>query len=519
MSSLSWATRFGLSDRELSELQNHLNASGEDALRWVLVNGHLDEREYLQWAMDTYELPVVKNEFFQIAPDTVFWEAVRSGFAWTPAFIPLAEWNGVLLIGCLEPPRFHFPLRSPHRFVLASAKELQARYQAYNPEFSSVESANDDAAVDLGDAQVEAHAEARQEVRQRPMDEYLADSLPPAPDVSLENPDGLTHEIPPASTPNLFVVPDGMPTDDIGQPISSLPDGFADGTAVMDLSSFDENSEFPKSSEVKPEVTAPIEAVAVVAQAAPVAPAQTPAQPAPVAKPSSVELKPWKPTQAPGVELASRPYVEPSQTASAAKAPPAVPPSAIASAASSPSLRPAPAAEAANVTPIAAAHTSIVPNTAQALPLETCANYEALGTAAIGHILKNFEQGLVLMFQGGKLKPWKWTEQLLSVKGDAPDAIPLEQASIFRIAYKTCMPYHGYVVPNAVNTAFFNAFNRGLAPKHVTIVPVLINGDLVGMLMGLSMDQVDYKTSLMAMEKLASEFGRNLDRVRGRAAA
>ena len=161
----------------------------------------------------------------------------------------------------------------------------------------------------------------------------------------------------------------------------------------------------------------------------------------------------------------------------------------------------------------------VVAMTTPAVRLETCTTYDALGAAAIGHILKNFEQGLVLMFQGGELRPWKWTEQLLSVKGDAPDAIPLAAASIFRVAYRTCLPYHGYVAENPVNTAFFNAFTRGITPKHVTLVPVLINGELVGMLMGLASEKIDYKASLSAMEILASEFGTNLDRMRSRQAA
>lgn len=495
MSSLSWAKRFGVSDREVADLQNHLNETGEDALRWVLINEHVDQREYLQWAMESYELPVVTNNFFKIPPDLPFWEAVKTGFTWTPGFVPLAEWQGVLFIGCLEPPRFHFPLRSAHRFVLAPAELLEQRFYDYQPGVSRPDhSANESENSSETPAQVVAQVAAQAEVRQRPMDEFLADSLPEAPDVSLENPDGLVHEVAPASTPNLFVVPDGLPTDDIGQPLSSLPDGIADGTAVFDFSTADETT---------PEQQRP-----TASQAAPVA------TPAKVAAPFAPAAPTFAPKPQAPVELASRPYTDESDAtvATAAQMPPSIPTHA-------PKVVPLTPPPAPSVAAQMAAKGMIVPMSVTAVPLETCTSYDSLGAAAIGHILKNFDQGVVLLFQAGELRPWKWTEQLLSVKGDSPDAIPLEKPSIFRVAYRTCLPYHGYVVENPVNTAFFNAFTRGIMPKHVTIIPVLINGELVGMLMGLASEKVDYKASLIAMEKLASEFGTNLDRMRGRQAA
>jgi hypothetical protein len=488
MSSLSWAARFGISDREVADLQNHLSATGEDALRWVLMNGHIAEREYMQWAMESYELPIVKDAFFQIPPDQPFWEAVRHEFPWNPTFLPLAEWQGVLLIGCLEPPRFHFPLRTAHRFVLVSPRSLEQRYYEYNPDVSRTDSEGVETAHEAV-----TPAPVVQEVRQRPMDEFLADSLPEAPDVSLENPDGLVHEVPPASTPNLFVVPEGLSTDDIGKPLSALPDGL-EGTSVIDFSQLDENS-------VAPPAPAPV-----------TPPVQKPAPSFMTSTPTATPTAASAPAPAEPVSLANRPYNEETAAVSAQPPKPTGAPVVQATAAPTPA--------AANVTPIVGtAKGSVVPNSVSSIPLETCATYDALGVAAIGNILKNFEQGVILMFQGGELRPWKWTEQLLSVKGDSPDAIPLDPPSIFRIAFRTCLPYHGYVIPNPTNSAFFNAFNRGILPTHTTVIPVLINGEIVGMLMGLSNEKVDYKASLIAMEKLASDFGTNLDRMRARKAA
>ena len=148
------------------------------------------------------------------------------------------------------------------------------------------------------------------------------------------------------------------------------------------------------------------------------------------------------------------------------------------------------------------------------MPLATCTSVDSLMSAAVAHVCEIFQHGMVMTYENSVLKPIKWSELLLSTKGDSPDAISLAQASIFRIAARTSLPYHGYVVSNPTNMAFFNSFNRGQLPKLVTVMPVMIAGQLTAMLVGLSNEVIDYKGSLHAMEKLASDFSTQLERLR-----
>jgi hypothetical protein len=508
MSSPNWAPVFGITENDLADLENHL-AAQDYPLRWLLENGHIESSAYVQWARDQYGLPSLNDSFFEVPADLVYWEAVKHQFKWTSTFFPLAEWQGVMLIGCLEPPNFHFPIHSPHRFVIASAHALEHRFRELEPQAvphkikqtapqaiehapvveeeippSHAPSAPDhdqDQEIEFATAEPVAH------VRQRPSDEVLADSLPPAPDVDMRDPDGLVFDVDSSSNIN-FTVPDGMQVEDLGKPIPTTPDGFDEVSRITEMSDF--------SDDVKPDglsaSTVPPKAVAAPPKAAPpAAPKYTPPPVAAIKKPEPV-LQAVAPVEPPP----RAPIVPPGPPAAVVKAAaekvvmPPVPP-------------PAPTAIRSNVS-----------STEPAVPLTTCTSVDSLMAAAVANICVQFEHAMVLNYDNAVLKPAKWSELLLSIKGDNPDAVSLDQASIFRVAARTSLPYHGYVVSNPTNATFFNSFNRGQIPKHCTIMPVMIAGQLTAMLMGISNETIDFKGTLNSMEKLASDFSAQLERLR-----
>ena len=469
MSRPNWAPVFGITESDLADLENHL-PDRDQPLQWLLSNGHIEISKYIRWARDQYDLPSLKDSFFDIPADRVYWDAVKYEFKWTSSFFPLAEWQGVMLIGCLQPPDFHFPLRVPHRFVIGSARALELRFRELEaqaapqgPEVAAVHReeippSHAQSAPDLeADHDVDfAPAELVAPRRQHPADEVRADQLPPAPDVDMRDPDGLVFDI--DSSPHLSsIVPDGMQVSDLGKPIPTTPDGLSDSSQLIDLSDFSED-------------------------------------PQPVGLSSAP----------PSVEPPRAPLVPPGPPAAAAKV--VMPPA--------PPAPPAPPVPAVVIRQEPTAFSPRVSSAEPAVPLETCTSVESLMAAAVANTNVHFEHAMVLKFEGSLLKPVKWSELLLSTKGDNPDPILLEQPSIFRIAARTSLPYHGYVVPNQTNTLFFNSFNRGLTPKHCTVMPVMIAGRLTAMLVGISNDSVDFKGSLHAMEKLASSFSAQLERLR-----
>lgn len=149
------------------------------------------------------------------------------------------------------------------------------------------------------------------------------------------------------------------------------------------------------------------------------------------------------------------------------------------------------------------------------LHLDECVTIDEAGAQAILQACNIFETAMILLFKDGELQPWKWNDLFLSVKAEKPDSIDLKDPSMFKIVFRTAKPYHGYVVTSTVNQKFFNEFYRGMLPKHATIIPVMIDGRMGGMLLGFTNSKIDYRQSLRLMERLSFDLARVFKMLRG----
>ncbi|MCX7979255.1 MAG: GAF domain-containing protein, partial [Bdellovibrionaceae bacterium] len=107
----------------------------------------------------------------------------------------------------------------------------------------------------------------------------------------------------------------------------------------------------------------------------------------------------------------------------------------------------------------------------------------------------------------GKFLPIQWEG------GATPNTvspIPLERPSIFRIVAKTHKPYHGYIVPNDINEKFFDDWNNSQIPDHVTIVPILMRDQLLGVLVSIGEKSAFTSASLKFAEKCASQLAQEI---------
>lgn len=163
---------------------------------------------------------------------------------------------------------------------------------------------------------------------------------------------------------------------------------------------------------------------------------------------------------------------------------------------------------------------------AKAIPLnriepklfDACRSIDEAGMQALLQASNTYETSMVLLFKDGELLPWKWSDLFLSVKGEKPDSIDLKGPSLFKVVFRTAKPYHGYVVTSPVNQKFFNEFYRGMLPKHATVVPIMIDNRMAGMLLGFTSLKVDYRQSLRGMERLAVDLSRTFKNLRTSAA-
>lgn len=132
--------------------------------------------------------------------------------------------------------------------------------------------------------------------------------------------------------------------------------------------------------------------------------------------------------------------------------------------------------------------------------------FEDVGSYLLTEMSKHFEKSIILLFNQERLEVWKcsagWARDTAK-----SGAIDLSGASIFRIVNETKNSYHGPVVPNPINDAFFEAWHGGKYPEHVTISPILIGKNLSGMILGVASKAKGQSLSLSLVERLAEKAG------------
>lgn len=147
--------------------------------------------------------------------------------------------------------------------------------------------------------------------------------------------------------------------------------------------------------------------------------------------------------------------------------------------------------------------------------LDQCTSIDEAGAQALLQASNIFETAMILLFKDGELLPWKWSDLFLSVNGEKPAPIELKEPSIFKVVFRTAKPYHGYVVTSTTNQKFFNEFYRGMLPKHATVIPIMIDGRMGGMLLAFTNSKIDYRQSLRLMERLSFDLSRVFKMLRG----
>lgn len=532
----NWRTHFKIPAQaiETALASGQLKSKDEDdLLYWSLQAKLVSENEYLAWASEAYLLPTVRPEFFAQPRDHVFWERTRKLADWNSHCFPLAEWQGFLLIGCVAPPR-DFHLRQPHIFVLASARLLTEAYTAFTssapPQAATLKTAFHPAAqqeapsarvvADVGpgleadeivfDDSNTAHglditgphqvdtSEQTGENRSDAMKPDLADILRSRLDSNPEEEgadsefDRLARQFDEPLSDELG----GVPSEESAE--TATPAETLEGVD-LDIGSRDLDLDF---SSVRLSTSPP------------------PSQPSSEEPSRSADMaRPTSPSQ--GLNTAK--LVPPASDI----APPPIPPRETTPRGGA-VFELAPAKHNQNLTSAANAETkdkssrSVSAQTPLVL-FDLCKTYDDVGVQALAHTLRTFEKAVIFTFRNNELRPWMWSDGLpanhVTTDAEMKAAIPLETPSIFRIVFRTCLPYHGYVAPCPVNDAFFKRLGVE-TPSHATIVPLLVNTQMAGMLMGFTNQTITaYKETLKTMHKLGNEVATHLLRLRGGAKA
>ncbi|MCB0394387.1 MAG: hypothetical protein KDD25_07495, partial [Bdellovibrionales bacterium] len=122
-------------------------------------------------------------------------------------------------------------------------------------------------------------------------------------------------------------------------------------------------------------------------------------------------------------------------------------------------------------------------------------------------IPKSFEKSMILLFNDGKLEPWQWLGHWAQDKSRAKE-IDLSTPSIFRIVKESLHPFHGPIVKNSINDAFFATWNQGQYPEHITIVPIKSDQNLLGMILGCARSDQAKSIMLERVQDLGIDTGK-----------
>lgn len=72
-------------------------------LSWGLENQVVNEQEYLKWASEYYQLPLLDPNFFKLSWDQGLREKHQTSTTWSSTCYPVYEWEDVLYLACLKP--------------------------------------------------------------------------------------------------------------------------------------------------------------------------------------------------------------------------------------------------------------------------------------------------------------------------------------------------------------------------------------------------------------------------------
>lgn len=393
---------------------------------WCLETHKVKLLDYLQWARDHFGLAVIKEAYFEEPPQLEFWHKIKSVANWSPELLPLAEWDGVVFVGCVEPPediQWSFPVR----YLLASPKSLLGRWQQ------------------LQKGVMTSVAPA---VAKAPMP---PPSIPPEVSTPVLNP-SLSPEMAPLSVP------------------ATETNGFDALERGLDAAA--EESESPSPSTNSALVVMP-EGLSLDSLS--VAPLKL-----------SEEAEPI--TGVTGVNTGSG-YTDPlSKPISSA-------PSA-----------PAPQGSVIDTHRIA-------PN-----DLASAKTVNEAVAWAFDRMRTHFHHSMVLIFEGPNLRPWRWETAWVPRSNENFKAFDLEQPSLFRIVQRTRLPYHGHVVPSEANVRFFLNWGHESLPAHVTAVPLILNGEMLGLLMSIGEASANSSETLDFCERTAMPLAQSLVKFQVKAA-
>lgn len=525
MSSSTWQQKF---HEEIAGLEDIYRSEqpGISFLAFALREGRFSDGDYLEWASENYSLPWMVSAFFsEREPSAEL--LIRIKYPWKSELFPIGEWDGHLIVACLEKPE-ETSLTKNMIFVLTSFEAMVdwwERLQSMAPDAVAGEevpdgmaglgapSMNESAPDGFGDAAAAPlkldFSSAKPLIVEKP-----AESDAPASDWSASSE---------AETPVAEQAASGTAQPAAAAQITSLDslelalDGFEKTITKIGIAPTDTAKKEEPANKIlvntKP-TTKPILEATQITEQKPVElkaaePKKSILQPKPNTPPKLSKLEPV--ATKPGAPKPTTP--PPSQKPTAP--PPFTPPvmsdeepvtyfmDRTATRQGTPSVEPSSPLPplSLHVAPAVVGDTCILPQIAAANP-----EFAGMLENLCGQLKAHYQECVVFAITPDAtfLKPFMWS---IGIQAPPPDSkIALGSASVFNIAVSTERAYHGYIVPNPINDQAFAILGFPHAPQHATLVPLIFRNQIIGVLMATGEAHCAELPILRWVEKLTKQF-------------
>lgn len=471
---------------------------------WCLESGRLRTSEYFSWAIEHYGLAYIRDEFFLQTPDLDLWNKIKTVANWSPHFLPIAEWDGVVYVACVEPPQeIHWSFKV--QYLLAGPHNLKFYWDQLHSthEEHSFEKIQD---IESSVSSISSlTSSALKEQDESPALEATLISVESRPFIDSEP---VNSEVKPGFTAISHIgiqTPPLKLSEDLLNPSEMLD--LHDSTQVESDRSF----EAPEGLHLETQISSQKEITT----------------PPPFEAPEGMDLKHQGPLTPPDL-LA--PVGLASDSGSLPPPPPSLPEIlSVETPKTPPPLRPPPPKTIASTAPTVDPSTAPkvkAPPPGQSVMASNAKMSESFGLGEINsdkiaprqlsaqdgegaaiawvfqQLKQHFKYSWVFYLNADSLQIYAWEASASALAPNAKDPILLNQPSLFRIVSRTRMPYHGHVVDSPINTGFFRAWGLKQTPPHVTAVPLIQQGHVIALLLSAGEKPTQFDQVLKFTEKM-----------------
>lgn len=132
--------------------------------------------------------------------------------------------------------------------------------------------------------------------------------------------------------------------------------------------------------------------------------------------------------------------------------------------------------------------------------LESCKNLDEAFAWAFEQSKAQFDKSMVLKIEADNFRGWKWDKNW---RKQSAKRYPLDKPSVFRITFKSKLPYHGFVAKSDVNRDFFSDWGFQELPEHVTAIPIIVDGTNLATLVFTGTKNANTQQALNLAERLS----------------